>query len=134
MRFTEAPNGGRTRSSPTTNFVSSLGTNWIKPEPATVFRAVWTGTLPPGRCVELPFMAVNPERETRITWPVVQTYGTTEAVEWAGPDDSDRPASVTEIRSPDDGTPVWVIPLAVIAAVMALVSLMVALSARRGAP
>lgn len=95
-----------------------------------VVRAVWTGTLPPGRFVDLPFMAVNPERETRIIWPVVQTYGT-EVVEWAGPEDSDRPASVTEIQSAEEEPLGWALPLAAIATVAAFASLLIALRARR---
>ena len=31
--------------------------------------AVWTGSLPPKRFVELPFVAVNPKTATSITWP-----------------------------------------------------------------
>jgi uncharacterized protein YcnI len=97
-----------------------------------VVRAVWRGTLPPGRFVELPFMAVNPEREARLIWPVVQTYGT-EAVEWAGPEDSDRPASVTEILSASEETLDWALLLAAIATVLALGSLRIAVRARRAA-
>ena len=36
--------------------------------------AVWTGTLPPQRFVELPFVAVNPRDETTVSWRVRQTY------------------------------------------------------------
>ncbi|MFL5581792.1 MAG: DUF1775 domain-containing protein [Gemmatimonadaceae bacterium] len=59
--------------------------------------AVWTGTLPPKRFVELPFVAVNPKTATRIVWPAYQTYADGERVEWTGPADSKRPASATEI-------------------------------------
>src|ERR671936_2431797 len=34
--------------------------------------ATWTGSLPPERFVEFPFMAVNPKSATQIAWPVVQ--------------------------------------------------------------
>lgn len=95
-----------------------------------VVRAVWTGSLPPGRFVELPFMAVNPERAARLTWPVIQTYES-EVVEWAGPEDSDRPASVTEIHRADDETLDWALPLAAIAVILALASLVIAVRARR---
>jgi hypothetical protein len=77
-------------------------------------------------------MAVNPEREARLIWPVVQTYGT-EAVEWAGPEDSDRPASVTEILSASEETLDWALLLAAIATVLALGSLRIAVRARRAA-
>ena len=71
-------------------------------------------------------MAVNPERETRLVWPVSQSYASGEIVEWAGPEDSDRPASATEIRAPADGTSVGM-PLVLGVALLALVSLAVAL-------
>jgi uncharacterized protein YcnI len=93
--------------------------------------AVWTGSLPPERFVEFPFMAVNPERETSLIWPAYQTYASGERVDWVGPEDSDRPASVTHVRSPDEETSRWVLPLAAIAAVISLVSLVAAAGLRR---
>ena len=60
--------------------------------------ATWTGTLPPHRFVEFPFVAVNPRAEATVVWPVTQTYEGGEVVEWAGPEDSDTPASVTVVR------------------------------------
>jgi uncharacterized protein YcnI len=59
--------------------------------------AIWTGTLPPQRFIEFPFVAVNPKTETTITWPAYQTYADGERVEWSGPEDSKRPASVTKV-------------------------------------
>ena len=64
-----------------------------------VVGATWTGTLPPQRFVEFPFVAVNPRAHATIVWPVTQTYAGGEVVEWAGPEDSDTPASVTLVRS-----------------------------------
>jgi uncharacterized protein YcnI len=61
--------------------------------------AVWTGTLPPQRFVEFPFVAVNPDEGVTIAWPVTQTYSGGEVVEWAGPEGSDTPASVTRVTS-----------------------------------
>ena len=61
--------------------------------------AVWTGTLPAERFVELPFVAVNPKAGTRLVWPVSQTYQGGERIEWSGPADSKTPASVTEIAA-----------------------------------
>lgn len=61
--------------------------------------ATWTGTLPPHRFVDFPFVAVNPRDDATIVWPVTQTYAGGEVVEWAGPEDSDTPASVTVVRS-----------------------------------
>jgi uncharacterized protein YcnI len=63
--------------------------------------AVWTGTLPPQRFVEFPFVAVNPKTEASITWPAYQTYVDGERVEWSGPEGSKRPASVTKIGAAD---------------------------------
>lgn len=59
--------------------------------------AVWTGTLPPKRFVELPFVAVNPKEETRLVWPAYQTYADGERVEWTGAEDAKTPASSTRI-------------------------------------
>lgn len=59
--------------------------------------AVWTGTLPPQRFVELPFIAVNPKGDARIVWPVYQSYADGERVEWTGPEGSGTPASVTTV-------------------------------------
>jgi len=63
--------------------------------------AIWTGTLPPRRFVEFPFVAVNPKTETSITWPAYQTYADGERVEWSGPEGAKRPASVTRIGAAD---------------------------------
>jgi len=65
--------------------------------------AVWTGRLPPGRFVELPFVAVNPDEERTIEWPVAQVYADGERVEWTGPGGSPTPASVTRIEEADGG-------------------------------
>ena len=59
--------------------------------------AIWTGTLPPQRFVEFPFVAVNPKTETTIAWPAYQTYADGERVEWSGPESSKRPASITTV-------------------------------------
>jgi uncharacterized protein YcnI len=48
--------------------------------------AAWTGTLPPQRFVEFPFVAVNPREDVTIAWPVTQTYAGGEVVEWIGPE------------------------------------------------
>ena len=61
--------------------------------------AAWTGSLPPRRFVEFPFVAVNPREEAVIAWPVTQTYAGGEVVEWVGPEDSETPASVTRVRA-----------------------------------
>lgn len=59
--------------------------------------AIWTGTLPPERFVEFPFVAVNPKIDATLTWPAYQTYADGERVEWSGPEGAKRPASVTKI-------------------------------------
>jgi uncharacterized protein YcnI len=61
--------------------------------------AVWTGALAPQRFVELPFVAVNPKSETRLAWPVIQTYADGERVEWTEPEGAKTPASVTSVAS-----------------------------------
>jgi uncharacterized protein YcnI len=62
-----------------------------------VMGAVWTGTLPPQRFVEFPFMAANPKSDGKIVWPAYQTYADGERVEWTGEEGSKRPASVTTL-------------------------------------
>jgi hypothetical protein len=62
-----------------------------------IIGAVWTGTLAPHRFVELPFVAANPKTATTLVWPVFQTYGAGEKVEWTGPAGSKTPASSTVI-------------------------------------
>ena len=88
--------------------------------------AAWTGTLPPRRFVEFPFVAVNPDDEATVAWPVTQTYAGGEVVEWAGPEDSDTPASVTRVTASGDGLPAsaW---LGIASLAIALVALGLAL-------
>jgi uncharacterized protein YcnI len=59
--------------------------------------AVWTGTLPPQRFIELPFVAVNPKASALLTWPAFQTYTDGDRVEWTGPENDKHPASSTQI-------------------------------------
>jgi uncharacterized protein YcnI len=94
--------------------------------------ATWTGSLPPERFAEFPFVAVNPREEMRIVWPVYQTYSDGERVGWIGPENGDEPASVTTIRSSGaEGGPKWARYVAALALLLALASL--ALSLRAGA-
>ena len=91
--------------------------------------AVWTGTLPPQRFVELPFIAVNPKGPTRLVWPVFQTYADGERVEWSGAPDAKTPASTTDVGaegpSPLGGRGPMVTALAALA--LALIALGLAL-------
>ena len=99
--------------------------------------AVWTGTLAPHRFVELPFIAVNPESETRLVWPAYQTYADGERVAWTGPEESQSPASVTIVGvsaavsggqgSPEISGAMWI---AIAALVTGLTSLGFALRSR----
>jgi uncharacterized protein YcnI len=61
--------------------------------------AIWTGTLPPQRFIEFPFVAVNPKTDTRLEWPAYQTYADGQRVEWTGPEGSKSPASATTIAA-----------------------------------
>jgi uncharacterized protein YcnI len=62
-----------------------------------VVAAIWTGTLPPERFVEFPFVAVNPKEDSMLTWAAYQTYADGERVDWTGADGSEKPASSTSI-------------------------------------
>jgi uncharacterized protein YcnI len=73
--------------------------------------AVWTGTLPPKRFVEFPFIGVNPKAgTTRLVWPAFQTYADGQVVQWTGPAGSKTPASATELTASSFGgasAPFW---------------------------
>ena len=91
--------------------------------------AVWTGSLPPQRFVEFPFMAANPKTNTQLVWPAYQTYADGERVEWTGEQGSKTPASSTSIApaggsASGGGVATWA-PWA--ALVLALISLGIAL-------
>jgi uncharacterized protein YcnI len=62
-----------------------------------IIGAAWTGTLPPQRFVELPFIAVNPKTPTQLVWPVFQTYADGERIAWTGAPDAKAPASTTDV-------------------------------------
>jgi uncharacterized protein YcnI len=88
--------------------------------------AAWTGSLPPQRFVEFPFVAVNPREDLTIAWPVTQTYAGGEVVEWAGPEDSETPASVTHVTAGGEGWPAGA-GLAIASLALALLALGLAL-------
>ncbi len=69
-------------------------------EAGSVAEAIWTGTIPVGRFVELSFIAVNPAEATTLKWDVVQTYADGTEVSWSGPEGSSTPASVTRVLAP----------------------------------
>lgn len=92
--------------------------------------AVWTGTLPVGRFVELPFVAVNPDAEARLVWPAFQTYADGERVGWTGPEGSATPASVTRVGAPSGGGPSVSLWLAGAALLLALIALGLSLRPR----
>jgi uncharacterized protein YcnI len=103
----------------------------IRDSANAVIGAVWTGTLPPERFVEFPFVAVNPKEDAQLAWPVYQTYGSGERVEWTGPAESERPASSTTIGASADASGGKLsIYLSGLAVVMSLMGLGLAL--RRG--
>ncbi|HEX4684531.1 MAG TPA: YcnI family protein [Gemmatimonadaceae bacterium] len=89
-----------------------------------VVGAVWTGTLPPQRFVEFPFMAANPKAETQIVWPAYQTYADGQRVEWTGAEGTRQPASVTTIAAAgatsSGGSARWLPWLALVAALLSL--------------
>jgi uncharacterized protein YcnI len=90
-----------------------------------VIGAVWTGALPPQRFVELPFVAVNPKSETRLTWPVIQTYADGERVAWTEQEGAKTPASVTNVSAggmgaADESAVRWVPWIALALAVVSL--------------
>jgi uncharacterized protein YcnI len=103
----------------------------IRDSANAVVGAVWTGSLPPERFVEFPFVAVNPKDDTTLVWPAYQTYSSGERVEWTGPADAEKPASSTTISASNDGAASRLSTyLAAVAVLLSLMSLGLAL--RRG--
>lgn len=103
--------------------------------------AAWTGELAPHRFVELSFVGVNPAEPTTLVWQVDQTYRGVEGeevVSWVGPADAEFPASRTEVRAPEGGSPPdesgggILPPLAVFVAMIALVAAIRALRTASG--
>jgi uncharacterized protein YcnI len=94
-----------------------------------VTAAAWTGSLPPERFVEFPFVAVNPREEMRLVWPVYQTYSDGERVGWIGPENSDEPASVTAIRAPAPvAGPAWMRHVSAATLLLSLVILLISIA------
>ncbi len=93
--------------------------------------AVWTGSLPKERFVEFPFIAVNPQENTTLSWPTYQTYEGGERVEWTSPDSTAKtPASSTLIAEPGStnaGTARIALYVAIASLLIALTGLGVAL-------
>jgi len=86
--------------------------------------AVWTGTLPPKRFVEFPFIGVNPKSgTTRLVWPAFQTYADGEVVQWTGPEGSKRPASATELTTRETGGSAAALWIAIAALLVAIAGL-----------
>ena len=71
----------------------------IRDSAQRIVGATWTGTLPPERFIEFPFVAANPKMATQVSWPAYQTYANGERVEWTGAEGSKAPASVTSISA-----------------------------------
>lgn len=70
----------------------------------SITAATWTGTLPPQRFVEFPFVAVNPKSDARLVWRTYQTYADGERVGWTGDEGSKTPASSTTITALASGS------------------------------
>jgi uncharacterized protein YcnI len=90
--------------------------------------AVWTGSLSPDRFIEFPFIAVNPDDASTLTWPAYQTYADGERVEWVGPPESKRPASSTTVAGAGRDTVIRLVSFT--ALLLALISLGIALRPR----
>ena len=97
-----------------------------------IIGAVWTGTLPPQRFIEFPFVAANPKTQGHVSWPTYQTYADGMRVEWTGAPGSKSPASLTAIAPTPEGGPRKPVTtyVAWAALVLALISLGLALRPR----
>lgn len=64
----------------------------------------WTGgEIGPVEFMEFPFQGKTPGEPMDLVWKVTQEYGNGEKVDWAGPADSDTPASVTRVTAAPAG-------------------------------
>lgn len=96
----------------------------VRDSASAIVGAVWTGSLPPERFIEFPFVAVNPRSPATLAWPAFQTYADGERVDWVGPEGSDRPTSSTAIEAGDGSGGSWLsLYLSIAAALLALTSL-----------
>lgn len=102
----------------------------IRDSAKAIIGAVWTGSLPPERFIEFPFVAVNPESHATLTWPTYQTYASGERVDWIGPEKSEHPASSTAIGSVDTPLTRTSFHLSAIALALSLLGLGLALRRR----
>ena len=65
-----------------------------------VSQVIWTGgSIPFAEYREFVFEAKNPPAETKLEWKVIQIYEDGTRSEWAGPESSRSPASVTTIKA-----------------------------------
>lgn len=55
--------------------------------------------IPMGESQEFTFEASTPEAPDAYAWPVSQTYKDGSVVEWAGPNDSEKPAPVVQVAA-----------------------------------
>lgn len=65
----------------------------------------WTandGGIAPGEFMEFSFIGANPSEASEVSWKAMQTYEDGSVVEWVGPPDADKPASVTKITAEDE--------------------------------
>jgi uncharacterized protein YcnI len=98
----------------------------VRDSASRIVGATWTGSLPPERFMEFPFVAVNPKTGAEIHWPAYQTYANGEKVEWTGAEGSKSPASVTTLSAspaPSNSSGRATFVMASVALVMSLVSL-----------
>ncbi len=58
---------------------------------------VWRGRLPEQGLALFTFLGTTPDREGRLAWKAIQTYGDGKAVRWIGPPDSEEPGSYTTV-------------------------------------
>lgn len=68
----------------------------------------WTAIdegIKPGEFMEFSFIGANPSEAGEISWKALQTYEDGSVVEWVGPPDAEKPASVTKIAEANEAAP-----------------------------
>lgn len=100
---------------------------------ARITAAVWSGTLEESRFVEFSLLAVNPDRDVQLFWPVTTTLANGAQTSWRNGSGAGKPAAVTLVIGHDKARSLQVAVVLLIAAVvLGLAALILALRSDRG--
>jgi uncharacterized protein YcnI len=72
----------------------------LKRDAERIVAIVWRMAIPPGEFAEFAFVARNPATAGELVWKAVQRLTDGTNIEWSGPAEDKRPASVTKLAGP----------------------------------